>query len=229
MTEERSEPATPTSERRTYLTSLLGCLFLFEEIIINNTDAAKRVFSRTLTNLHRCDTILKSMQNIAIIGCGRVANHIAHFFENGLNGASVLYTCDTVKERADALSKRLGATAVYEINDVLLDPQVDVVLILTESGKHTLHARMALLAGKHVIVEKPVGLIPKEVIENDRIAKEKGLMYAAIKQNRLNPAITHLKQTVESGRFGKLILGSIRRLLLASLNVLFSRKGVSGS
>jgi predicted dehydrogenase len=85
-----------------------------------------------------------------------------------------------------------------------------VVLVLTESGKHAQHARAALEAGKHVIVEKPVSLIAQEVMENIVLAKEKGLMYAAVKQNRFNPAIAHLKEVVDSGRFGKLILGSIR-------------------
>ncbi len=150
------------------------------------------------------------MQRLALIGCGRVANHIAQFLEKGMAGVQVISTCDQVKERADAMAQRLGATAVYDLNEVLQNPDVDVVLILTESGKHGAHARAALNADKHVIVEKPIGLLPQEVEENIALAAQKGLMYAAIKQNRFNPAIAHLKQIVDSGRFGKQVLGSVR-------------------
>jgi UDP-N-acetyl-2-amino-2-deoxyglucuronate dehydrogenase len=150
------------------------------------------------------------MQKLALIGCGRVAQHLAQFFETGLEGVHVTLVCDTRKEQADAMAARLGAQAVYDLQDVLTRPEVDVVLILTESGKHGSHARAALEAGKHVIVEKPIGLIPEEVLHNIELAAEKKLMYAAIKQNRFNPAVAHLKDVMDSGRFGKLILGSIR-------------------
>lgn len=150
------------------------------------------------------------MQHAAIIGCGRVANHIAQFFERGMEGVQVVFVCDTMKEKADTLAKRLGATAVYDPNEIFADRKIDVILVLTESGKHTVHARAALEAGKHTIVEKPVGLIPEEVLDNAALAAKKGLMYAAIKQNRFNPAIAHIKQVMDSGRFGKLVLGNIR-------------------
>lgn len=150
------------------------------------------------------------MQKLALIGCGRVAQHLAQFFETGLEGVHVTLVCDSRKEQANAMAARLGTQAVYDLQDVLTCPEVDVVLILTESGKHGSHARAALQAGKHVIVEKPIGLIPEEVVTNIEIAKKNNLMYAAIKQNRFNPAIAHLKKVMDSGRFGKLILGSIR-------------------
>lgn len=150
------------------------------------------------------------MQHIALIGCGRVASHIAQFLEQGMRGVQVIHVCDIVTERADAMALRLGTHAVYDMSEVLQNPDVTTVLILTESGNHGTHAREALLAGKHVIVEKPIGLIPDEVIENERIAREKNLLYAAIKQNRFNPAIEQLKKTSDAGRFGKLVLGSIR-------------------
>ncbi|MBI5370013.1 Gfo/Idh/MocA family oxidoreductase [Candidatus Uhrbacteria bacterium] len=150
------------------------------------------------------------MQRLALLGCGRVASHIAQFLEKGIHGVQVVSTCDLVKEKADAMAQRLGATAVYDLNEILQNPNVDVMLVLTESGKHGVHAREALNAGKHVIVEKPIGLLPQEVKENIALAAQKKLMYAAIKQNRFNPAIAHLKQTVDSGRFGKQVLGSAR-------------------
>jgi len=150
------------------------------------------------------------MKNAAFIGCGRVATHIAGFFEGEIVGARVVSVCDLVKEKADAMALRLGAKPVYEMQEIFNDPNIDVVLILTESGKHVVHAREALLAGKHVIVEKPIGFDMDEVLKNEEIAKKNNLLYAAIKQNRFNPAIQELKKTFDSGRFGKVVLASIR-------------------
>lgn len=150
------------------------------------------------------------MQHLAILGCGRVANHIAQFLERGMSGIQVVFVCDPVKEKADFMAKRLGATAIYDPCEIFASQEIDVVLVLTESGKHATHARMALEAGKHVIVEKPIGLIPQDIMNNIELAKNKGLMYAAIKQNRFNPAIVHMKKVMDSGRFGKVVLGSIR-------------------
>jgi len=81
---------------------------------------------------------------------------------------------------------------------------------MTESGNHAEHARLALEAGKHVIVEKPPALIPSQVIELEQLAESKGLMYAVIFQNRFNPAMQILKKTFEAGRFGKIVLSTIR-------------------
>ena len=53
-------------------------------------------------------------------------------------------------------------------------------------------------------------MLPKQVLELEKIAKEKKLMYAVIFQNRLNPAMIKLKETFDKGRFGKIILNTIR-------------------
>ncbi|NQV88707.1 MAG: Gfo/Idh/MocA family oxidoreductase [Parcubacteria group bacterium] len=147
---------------------------------------------------------------VAIVGCGRVAQHIKQFFISGISGVNVSMVCDVVQEKADMLSDELGAEAVYELGTILHNAKIHTVLILTESGNHGEHARMALEAGKHVIVEKPIALRPQEVLDNMKLAAEKDLMYAEIKQNRFNPAIVKLKETYDQKKFGKIVMASIR-------------------
>lgn len=151
------------------------------------------------------------MIRIGLLGAGRVIqNRIVEVLRDELKEASVLMVCDKVNERADMLAGQLGAKAVYDMNDLFGNNEVDAVLIATESGNHFQHSREALEAGKHVIVEKPPALLPDEILKNEHYAQQKGLMFAVIFQNRLNPAMQILKNTYEEGRFGKIVLSTIR-------------------
>jgi predicted dehydrogenase len=87
---------------------------------------------------------------------------------------------------------------------------VDVVLVCTESGKHYYHTRKALEAGRHVITEKPPTLLPDQVTDLEALARDKGRMYAVIFQNRYNPAMRALKDAFDRGRFGKVVLATMR-------------------
>lgn len=151
------------------------------------------------------------MIRIGVLGAGRVVqNRYVEVFRDELKKAEVTMVCDEVKERSDKVSAELGAKPVYR-KELLLDSKdVDVVLVATESGKHYHHARAALEAGKHVIVEKPPALMPEQVLENESLARKKGLMYAAVFQNRFNPAMQILKKTYEEKLFGKLVMATIR-------------------
>jgi len=151
------------------------------------------------------------MIHIGVLGAGRVVQHrIAEVLMNELKDACVLMVCDKVSERADKVALQLGAKAVYDMSVLLENKEVDVVLIATESGNHFKHSREVLEAGKHVIVEKPPALLPDEIMKNEHYAQQRGLMFAVIFQNRLNPAIQILKNTYNDGRFGKIVLSTIR-------------------
>ena len=151
------------------------------------------------------------MQNLAIIGCGRVAS--ARYVEvcrDELRDARVIVACDRVPSRADELARALACDSEHDYDDVLRRNDVDVVMILTESGHHYRHACSALQAGKHVIVEKPPGMLPSQVLDCVELAAKRERMYAPILQNRLNPAMLALKEACDEGRFGRQVLATIR-------------------
>ena len=151
------------------------------------------------------------MIRVGILGAGRVVlNRYTEVFRDELRDVQVTLVCDTVPERADKIAGELGAKAVYDRADLYRSRDVDLVLVATESGKHLEHAVESLEAGKHVIVEKPPTLVPEEITQVEELARAKGLMYAVIFQNRLNPAMRILKQHYDEGRFGKLVLATIR-------------------
>jgi UDP-N-acetyl-2-amino-2-deoxyglucuronate dehydrogenase len=148
---------------------------------------------------------------IGVLGAGRVVqSRYVEVFQNELKDARVTVVCDKVRERADKVAAELGAKAVYDKGDIFGHTDVDAVLVATESGNHYRHVREALECGKHVIVEKPPALLPEEILKNEQLARQKNLMLAVIFQNRLNPAMRILKKTYDEGRFGKIVLATIR-------------------
>lgn len=152
----------------------------------------------------------KDTLHCALLGCGRISKRYVEVFQNEIQGAQVAVACDKVAEKAESVAKSLQCKASTDYDSVLKDPSINTVIILTESGNHDQHSRKALEAGKHVIVEKPSALHPKQILANGALAKKNRLMYAPILQNRFNPAMKALKSAVESGRFGKLVLGSVK-------------------
>jgi UDP-N-acetyl-2-amino-2-deoxyglucuronate dehydrogenase len=82
--------------------------------------------------------------------------------------------------------------------------------VLTPSGLHYEHARAAIERGLHVLVEKPLAMVPSDGRELDALARDKGVMCGVAFQNRLNPAVRCLRKALEDGRFGKVVTATIR-------------------
>ncbi|MCK5806229.1 MAG: Gfo/Idh/MocA family oxidoreductase [Lentisphaeria bacterium] len=129
----------------------------------------------------------------AIIGCGnRSQAHAKAALEGGC--LELIHACDIIPEKADACAEKWGAKATYAHKDVLDDPDVDVVLIVTNVDAHLPIALDALDAGKHVVVEKPVGDrldLAEELVKKEA---ETGLVVYVSFQLRFMPEYARLKQ-----------------------------------
>lgn len=150
----------------------------------------------------------------ALIGCGRIAtNHIKAAVNNKLD---IVACCDIVPEHIEELLAKHGlendATIQRYTNykQMLADhPEIELVAIATESGKHAAIALDCIDAGKNIIVEKPIAMSMADADEIIRRAKEKGVKVCANHQNRFNVAVQKTRAALEAGRFGKLSHGSI--------------------
>ena len=83
-------------------------------------------------------------------------------------------------------------------------PEIELVGIATESGKHAEIALECISRGISVIIEKPMAMSMEDADKIIAMAEEKGVKVAACHQNRFNLAIQKLRGAVEQGRFGKL-------------------------
>lgn len=150
----------------------------------------------------------------AIIGCGRIAvNHIKAVANNNLD---LVAMCDVGDSKFDIMLEKAGCGSFPETErytdykQMLIDhPEIELIAIATESGKHAEIALDCIDAGKHLIIEKPMAMSIADADEIIKRANEKGVKVSACHQNRFNVAIQQLRQAVEANRFGRLSHGSI--------------------
>ena len=93
---------------------------------------------------------------------------------------------------------------------MMTDADVDVVVILTESGRHAEHTCALAKYGKHIVVEKPMALSLDDADAMIRVCDLAGIKVFVVKQNRFNVPVVQLRKALEQGRFGKLVLGTVR-------------------
>jgi len=123
----------------------------------------------------------------------------------------VIGLCGSRPERAETKARRLGIPRVYQTYEELLaDPSVDVVHIATPNAYHYPQARAALLAGKHVVCEKPLAMNARESAELVEIAERSGLIHAVCYNIRFYPMVQHARALIRGGALGdiRLIHGS---------------------
>lgn len=153
----------------------------------------------------------KEVIRIALVGCGRVTQHYKKILDSGVVSAwQIVGVCDLLSVKANEFATHWQCPAYQDYATMLAQSKPDLVLVLTPSGMHHKHAYMALEAGAHVLVEKPIAMLPADAREVEALAASKGLMYGVVFQNRLNPAIQCLRQALAENRFGKIITATMR-------------------
>jgi UDP-N-acetyl-2-amino-2-deoxyglucuronate dehydrogenase len=151
------------------------------------------------------------MIRFGLLGCGRIARRHSELLGGGhIDRASLVAVCDPVRPRADAIALRFGVPASYDISDFLARKDIDAVAVLTPSGMHPAHVIACARAGKHVVVEKPMALRLGDADDMIRACDEAGVKLFIVKQNRFNVPVVKAREALEAGRFGRLILGTVR-------------------
>ena len=151
------------------------------------------------------------MINFAILGCGRIAKRHAELLGTGqIKGARLVAVCDIQQDRADAFGAKYGVAAFQSIDDMLARQDIDVVSILTPSGMHAEHAIAVAGARKHVVVEKPMALTMADADAMIEACDANGVRLFVVKQNRFNVPVVKAREALDAGRFGQLVLGTVR-------------------
>ncbi|WP_191083229.1 Gfo/Idh/MocA family protein [Roseococcus microcysteis] len=140
--------------------------------------------------------------NFVVIGCGFVADYYMASCPDH-SGLRLLGAFDRNPTRLDAFARFHGTRAYPSLEAVLADPEVALVVNLTNPRSHVEVSRAALLAGKHVYSEKPLALTMAEAEELVALAAERGLALAAAPCNHLAPPVQEMAALVEAGRLGR--------------------------
>lgn len=151
------------------------------------------------------------MLRFALVGCGRIAKrHSELLGREIINGARLVAVCDTVPERAKAIGDQFGVPCYTDMHDMMQREVVDVAVVLTESGNHARDVVALAAYGKHIIVEKPMALTLADADAMIDACTTGGGRLFVVKQNRFNVPVVKLREALDQGRFGRLVLGTVR-------------------
>ncbi|MGE5611980.1 MAG: Gfo/Idh/MocA family protein [Bacillota bacterium] len=141
-----------------------------------------------------------------IVGCGSVGpTHAGALLR--IEDAELVAVADIIPERAKALADKIGLKKVYNSDkELIADPEIDCVCFATPSGMHADHAIRAMRAGKHVIVEKPMEITLEACDRMIAAQRETGMKLSVISQHRFDAASKIVKDAIDSGKLGKIIL-----------------------
>jgi UDP-N-acetyl-2-amino-2-deoxyglucuronate dehydrogenase len=151
------------------------------------------------------------MLRFGIVGCGRIAKRHAELL--GLEQvarASLGAVCDIDSAKARAFGERFNVPWFTDLDTMMRESALDAVSVLTPSGMHADHVVALARYGKPIIVEKPMALT---LVDADRMlaaCDATGAALHVVKQNRFNVPIVKLREALYDGRFGKLVIGTIR-------------------
>lgn len=146
----------------------------------------------------------------ALIGCGSWGKNLAR---NLYNINALKLVCDTDPHVLDAVrSKYPGVNVSTSYLDIISDPTINAVVIATPSHTHYAIARLALLAGKHVYVEKPLARGYMQAQELNHLAGVNGLTLMVGHLLLYHPAVNTLRELIFNGDLGEVrFLNSDRR------------------
>lgn len=144
--------------------------------------------------------------NIALIGAGHIAKtHAKAISEIKEAKVIAVYSKDIESCREFASENKIPY--VYDkYEDLLKNKEIDIVDILTPSGLHADMAIEAALAGKHVIIEKPIDISLKKADLMIKTCKESRVKLSVISQHRFDLSTNILKKSIMENKLGKLVL-----------------------
>lgn len=143
---------------------------------------------------------MKKMR-VGIIGCGTILPvHLDSI--SAIDELELMMVCDTKESIAKEIGKKERCKWTLDYKELIKQKDIDIIHILTP---HYLHVPMAievLESGKHVILEKPVGISLQQMEELNRVQKKTGFTVGVTFQNRFNPTTVKAKEIIQEGLLG---------------------------
>lgn len=147
------------------------------------------------------------MVHFGVVGCGTISSVFAEAVAQ-LDRAELTGVFDVNADRGKKFARDCGAV-YYPTLEQLLSSDIDAVYIGTPSGLHASVAVQAAGAGKHVVLEKPMGITAEQLDAIADACVGNRVQLCAISQMAFSDAYQKLKSAVDDGRLGKVFLGDL--------------------
>lgn len=143
---------------------------------------------------------------VGIVGLGAVSDiHAAAIRATGEQRLVACCSRDTGK--AAAFAAKYGCAAYSSLKEFLSHPGLDIVAITTAAGFHLEPGLAAIAAGKHLVVEKPLEISLERCDQLIEAAERRRVIISGIFQSRYHRVSQVVKDALDRGRFGRLVLG----------------------
>jgi predicted dehydrogenase len=166
------------------------------------------MWHENFTSLYSEVGIIMGKVKVGIVGCGNISGI---YFENltTMFANTEVYACaDTIRERAEQAAEKYGIPHVWSTEELIDSGEIQIVINLTTPVGHFEVCRQALLAGKHVYVEKPLSLTLDNGKELVALAKEKGLFIGCAPDTFLGGGLQTCRKLIDDGFIGEPVAAS---------------------
>ena len=171
---------------------------------------------------------------IGIIGCGGISNqkHMPNLHKLS-SLCEMTAFCDIIEERAIKARADYGtegAKVYTDYHELLRDPEIDLVHVLTPNVSHCPITVAAFEAGKHVMCEKPMAATSADARRMIEAWKKSGRQFTIGYQNRFRPEVQALHKACEKGELGEIYYAkahAVRRRAVPTWGV-FPNKALQG-
>lgn len=142
--------------------------------------------------------------NIGFIGAGDISLLHAEAVK-ACPGAELIGLWDITPDLAEEKSRKFKCKIYDSAEALVQDPIIDAVFVLTSLEAHHRYTLMALEAGKHVYVEKPVGVTVQEIEDMKTAASRAGVVCMPGHNYIYEPSITRAKELINTRKLGKIV------------------------
>lgn len=146
---------------------------------------------------------------LALIGLGAAAQPHARSLVDLRDRVDVRWAASRGAERARAFGQSYPFPTTTSLDQVIADPAVDAVLLLTPPSTHLDLAERCLAAGKHVLVEKPLDVTAERAARLVEAARRHGRRLGVVLQHRFRPASLRLRAILDGGTLGPIEAASV--------------------
>jgi predicted dehydrogenase len=146
---------------------------------------------------------MDGITKIGLIGCGNIALIYLHNIKTYFKQIKVIACTDIFSEKAQEIKEKFGIPVVASTELLLSNPEIEIVLNLTNPAAHTEINLKTLDAGKHVYCEKPLALTLEDAQRQIDAAKKKMLRIGCAPDTFLGAGIQTSKKVLDTGLIGK--------------------------
>ena len=154
--------------------------------------------------------------NVAVVGYGYWGPNLVRNV-TASSAMRLAALCERDSGRADAFRARMpGITIESDFDQLLLDPSVDAVVVATPPNTHYALCKRALLAGKHVLVEKPLAKTSAQARELIELASQRGLVIMPGHTFLYSPAVNKVRELIHNDAVGEVYFVTSARMNLGN-------------